>query len=1483
MVFQGVLKQTKLGTVKHTGITGRLAGFLAAAVMLASASSEALSAQLDCIFEHYSTEDGLPHNSIADIHQDRDGYIWLCTWYGLSRFDGNTFVNYTTLPGDYANISHNRILSIKEDACGYLWLTTYDYRLYRFDKTAEKFVAIPDDLQDSTLKGHKVDEFYCDSDGCTWIALQDHGLCKVTPDLKTVSYAGRAGIGKSISSIYESSDGTVYVVSESGISSVRGTEVSLISRVHEVVGFEELGSRLYFASGDQLLIVDKATGIQSRTDLDGYGLGDATVMEVTGSAQKDLYLGFSGSAVARVDTLSGALDVMKSGMGRVRYLYPDSCGMLWIATDRTGIWSYSPGRQKFRHYEHPRNVMSYYTDTLARVVEKGGMTWVKMNGYGFGWYDRENDSIVPLHNVKEHPDCRFMNGVACFEVDSSGVLWFSTVLRGLERVTTINPRVDIITPPTVSGDRMSSSEVRAMLRDSKDNVWVATKSRELYVYTPDMSSCRRISEAGSIGIVYSIFEDSSGNIWLGTKGDGLTRMSLTPEGKISLRQFRHSPYDRNSISSDNVYSVSQDLSGRIWVGTFGGGLSMLQDPDATEFRTVYNDFPGYPLENGDRVRHLYCMKDGRMLVATVGGLIWFYPQDNTELVEFHSVRKIPGDMHSLGNNDIIYIFADSRDSTWLCTFGGGIDRLHFEGEEARFDVVSMADGLSSNIVLSAVCDDSGDIWLATEAGISRIGGDDWSVTNYTKYDGMLSTTFSEATCVRTADGRIAFGSLDDIYVISPEDFDYISEPKRLVLSSLQVDGKRVPVAGKSKVVIPHGYSFFRIDFASLNFKIQGNVRFSYKLSGYDKDWISSGSATSVTYSRIPHGNYEFMVRASSSGADVGDDETVSLKIRVRPSLWESAPAQAVYVLLVFCVAGVLIRMFMTSVKLRNDVKVEQQMNDLKVRFFTNISHELRTPLTLILGGIEELRKDIGPEGRKGYSANIVYKNARRMMTLVDQLLDIRRIVSGKMRLNVRQFDAVQMIREVYDDFKDMAAERSMELSLAHSVDSLKIWGDEGRLEALVYNLLSNAFKYTSDGGHIEVGIYYRQGAQDFTLSVKDDGVGVPKDKQEAIFEPFVQASDASYKGMSSSGIGLSFCKEIVDIHGGRIWVESQPGSGSCFYVTLPIDRDHFSDETAEFIEEDAESMQKDAEEMAGLSKYKVKPTFPQGALKVLVVEDNAELKIYIYNSLADRYDVRDASNGKEALDVIASGWMPDVIITDLMMPQMDGIQLINKIRSDFSTSHILIIMITAKHESDSHLQAMKYGADGYIVKPFTMELLTARMENLLERRRALLSAFSRASEAGTTQAQESSPGSGKVTISPSEVVITDRDKALIDKVMQWLEENVSNSDVTVDNLAVYVGMGRTSMYNKLKGLTGKSPVELIQDYRLEKATYYLKSGQMSVSETSYKVGFSDPGYFSRSFKKHFGLSPADYIKANKGKDDKAQDEASGNGQPRETE
>ncbi len=1448
-----------------------------ALLALALTPSRAGTARFDFIFDHYSTADGLPHDNICDIRQDSRGYIWIATWYGLSRYDGDRFVNYTIRSGEGGVSAHNRILTIDEDAAGYLWLTTYDNRLVRFDPLTETFVSIPDALSGFSDYNAKVTAFHNDSSSNVWVGVHDGGLYRIRPDL---SYVKILHAGRNVTGIYETSSGDIFISSEKGLSRVTADTAVLLAESSPVNAFSEFGSTLYFATDDALVVVTKpsvpatvhrpadgdAPGDPARTpDLaagwnsgwsseasaesigfDASDLGRLTTMTVTGSnGRRSLWLGFSGGAIASVDTTALRIRPRHMDMGRVRYLFPDDYGLLWIVTDRTGIYSYNTRNRRFRHYVHQRNVTSYYTDTLACVKSRGDMTWIKMNDYGFGLYDRQRDEIIPLNNVPGQSDCRFPNGVACYETDSDGILWMSTTDRGLERVTPISPNVDIIVPPTASSDR-SASEIRAIRRDSGGNVWVAAKSGEIYRYNADMTSCVRLPE--SFGLVYCIFEDADGNLWFGTKGDGLVKMILSDDGSYVLRTYRHDPDDPRTISSDDIYSIEQDTEGKLWFGTFGGGISMLEDPDDTDFDTVMSSFPAYPVDYADRVRFVHLLPSGRMLVATVGGLLSFDPCTTPRGTRFEFVKDWKG-ASAIGNNDVIHIFSDSAGRTFLSTFGGGLYCLTFDPEgNPSVRAVDTSSGLASDMVFSAVEDRDGHIWLTTALGISKVDGSTLKVTNFTRYDGIIPTTFSEAAAETLSDGTILFGSLNNIYRIDPDTFSLSDETARLVVSGVTVDGRRVPLSGR--IVIPHNYSYFRVEFASLNYSIGSGLNCSYMLRGYDKTWLTSSAEHEVSYSHIPQGHYRFIV-STGDGAAAG--QSAAIDIRVRPSIWTCTIARILYILLALAILIVIWRTVVSSSRLRSNIRMEKDLNDAKVRFFTNISHELRTPLTLIIGGIDDIRKHT-PEGdRNEYSVGLVEKNADRMMRLVNELLDIRAVVNGKIRLKVSQIDIVELLRQVYDNFKDMAAERRMEMRLTHSVDRLMVWGDAMRLEALIYNLFSNAYKYTADGGLIEGAIYYREGDPDFTIMVSDNGVGVPKEKQSAIFEPFIRASDTVYKGLGSSGIGLSFCKEITDMHGGRIWVESEKGKGSRFFVRLPIDRDHFSEEVAEFVDSDPSATLADSER--GLAKYRVTPTYPEGAVKVLLVEDNAELRVYMYNSLVDRYEVRDAANGREALSILASNWIPDIIATDYMMPEMNGIELINHIRNDFETSHLPVIMFTAKHETDTHLKAMKYGADGYISKPFTMELFIARIENLLERRHQLV------------RLMAANPGEGGsrgfIRLTPDEVVITDRDEELIKKVKAWLEENIADTEITVDMLATHVGMGRTSLYNKIKGLTGKSPVELIQDFRMEKATYYLKVGQLSVSEISYKVGFSDPGYFSRTFKKHFGVSPSDYIKSNR--------------------
>lgn len=536
------------------------------------------------------------------------------------------------------------------------------------------------------------------------------------------------------------------------------------------------------------------------------------------------------------------------------------------------------------------------------------------------------------------------------------------------------------------------------------------------------------------------------------------------------------------------------------------------------------------------------------------------------------------------------------------------------------------------------------------------------------------------------------------------------------------------------------------------------------------------------------------------------------------------------------------------------------MTDLKLRFFTNISHELRTPLTLILGGIEDVKKHDSLTPRGENSLTLAHRNAKRMLTLINQLLDFRKIVKNKMELKISRVDLVPLVEDALDDFREMASERRIELLFTLSRRSVLVWVDIERMESVVYNLLSNALKFTPNGGRIEVILSLREEEESVTLTVRDTGIGIPKDKQGMIFERFAQASRAVDSNMKGSGIGLSLCRDIVTLHHGEISVDSRPGEGASFTVKLKLGNAHFGMEQIDFSGAGAgEGKRRDdymvSDFTAADSQRRVDVAPPKDAQKILLVEDNRELRIFMYNSLIDTYYVVEADDGAEALEKIRSE-MPDIIVTDLMMPCMDGIELIDKVRHDFTMSHIPIVMLTARHSPDDRVKAMEFGADGYITKPFSIELLLARIDNLLTQRRKLFEKFSSQSARNKV-----------VELAVEDVVVTDRDEEFMKNVMAWLGENVENSELTIDQLASHLGLGRTTMYNKLKSLTGKSPVELIKEYRITKSKLLLRTGQFSVSEMAYKVGFSDPGYFSRCFREQFHMSPAEYLKTHNLKQD----------------
>lgn len=1422
-----------------------------------------------CIFHTYSTLDGLTHDRIADIYTDSRGFVWVCTWYGVSRFDGYTFKNFSTSPGDFSPLSHHRFISVSEDSNGHLWFTTYNFHVYRLNRYTEQFEDVVSLIEGVDSKHYRTSFCLHDGDGGTWVAIAGRGVARFADaadasPVRLDALFDAPALGGEVTAMYVDDRNNAWIGAADGqlnciAASAPRTARTVCRTAAPGFAFASDAGHVYCVTPGAVVRADKEGGRAVQIP----GATSALTSIAADSVRREVYV---GSRTGDLYRLAGDRLARLAPRGpkpqRIRDLAADSHGVVWVTTPRAGITRYDPAADDYKHFEQAPYTVSYNLDTITKIAEGGGRLWIKMNQYGFGYYDREKDSVEPFYNDPRQPDCQMTNAVVRFDVHDD-VLWLSTYSeRGLRKAVLLRQQADVFTLGSDSPNPLSG-EIRALMYDRAGRMWVGTRDGELIAFDTASNPLYRLPAQGprGTGMIYALKEDSSGNIWVGTKGEGLYR--LTPAGKgYDVSHFMHSAADDYSLNDDQIYCVEEDGRGRIWIATYGGGINILEDPSGHRFIHAGNQLLHYPLDEAGRVRWLLYDRENRMFAATVDGLLVFDPGSAFRQMRFDLVQKIPGDASSLGNNDIIHICKDSQSRIWLATFGGGLNLIagYDEAGMPHFRCYDKTYGLASNICMAVTEDKQGDLWVSTHNAVSRFDPRREVFSNYNLYDDMRNAIFSEATVLTSPLGYVLFGGGRRIFRFDPEKVRASRIDYDLRFTGFSVRNRPVEagpgsplsesVTEAGRIVLPYNFSNFRIDFASLNFAIQHMVGYMYKLEGYDQDWNVSGTANRASYSNLPIGEYTFHVKAFA-GNTTAADEGITIRVSVLPPLWLTGWAKLLYVLLSLTIIAVVYRTVSSVLRIRREASVEQNVTDLKLRFFTNISHELRTPLTLILGGIEDVKKNDELSPRGAISLTLADRNAKRMLTLINQLLDFRKIVKNKMELKISRVDLVPVVEDALEDFREMAAERNIELLFTVSRRSILVWVDIERMESVVYNLLSNALKFTPKGGKIEVILSQRDEEESVVLTVRDTGIGIPRDKLGMIFERFAQASRAVDSNMKGSGIGLSLCRDIVALHHGEITVDSRPGEGSAFTVKLRQGNAHFGMEQIDFTGADAGERKNNymvSDFTAADSQRRTDVAPPKDAQKILLVEDNRELRIFMYNSLIDTYYVVEADDGVEALDKIRTE-MPDIIVTDLMMPRMDGIELIDKVRHDFTMSHIPIVMLTARHSPDDRVKAMEYGADGYITKPFSIELLLARIDNLLTQRRKLFEKFSSQSARNKV-----------VELVVEDVVVTNRDEEFMKEVMSWLGEHIENSELTIDCLASHLGLGRTTMYNKLKSLTGKSPVELIKEYRITKAKLLLHTGQFSVSEVAYKVGFSDPGYFSRCFREQFHMSPAEYLK-----------------------
>lgn len=1444
------------------------------------------NAQPKGIFKQYTTENGLSHDGVLCMTRDKDGFMWFGTWDGINRFDGHNFVVYKSQPGDSSSLKNNKIRAIIEDQAGYLWIKTYDSRIYRFDKKTERFIAIPNSKKFEDLVLDKVVPV---SNGNNWIITVKQGLlCAMNnpispvPQIYKYSKTEKGGFNipsDNINFVFEDSKKGVWVGTEHGLSRMiekkgRFYQNSAFKNKQNSYGQHlsftssaQKGNKLYFGTEQGILVI---FDLASETFTTKTILENARLNNLYFSKGNVLYISTIGKGLIAVNTLNSKISVAnKPGLNSFYSIYEDKRGQIWLEPEREGVVKYNPGTKEFKLFTQKKESDIASPNKNYTVFEDvNGVLWTGLKGGGFGYYNPANDRVEYFYNNPESDDSRFSNIATAIYPDKTGVFWISTIDGGLNKIifpgNNFNYKL-LATQP----ENKKVNEVRALFEDSKRRIWVGTKSGALHV----LSNGKKVDNIftnlslDQIGNVYSIIEEAGGTIWLGTKGKGLfmAQPVNSDRSKYTVTQFTNSANDKHSISSNMVYSVLQDKKGRIWVGTLGGGLNLIYKSNGKLlFRNSNNSFANYP-GTGNVIRHIQEGPSGKIWIATTDGLVILNPDvGQPHSYRFLKYSKIPGDSTSLGNNDVQFIHRDRSGQMWVGTFGGGLNKvISVKGEEKlKFRIFTKKDGLPNDIILSIAEDKRGNLWLATENGLSVYNRAAGTFKNYDSYDGLPQTAFSEAACFRSYTGDLYFGLIEGYISFNPEKISNRKANAFMALTNIQVYNKDL-IAGETgsplkyslnntdRITLTYDQDVISIHYAVLDYRANHKMSYSYILKGYDKVWHDVKNQRKASYTNLPPGNYEFIVKTTNPDL-FNNMPSKSIKITILPPPWRTVWAYLAYALIAIILIEVARRIALTMIRLRNKVAIEHKLIELKLQFFTNISHELRTPLTLIVSPLEELSRteQVSPKGRE--NINIVNRNANRMIRFVNQLLDFRKVQSGKMKLRVSEIDVVKLTKDIGKYFTGLAHEKNIELHINSDTEKLYAWLDEEKLDIVIYNLLSNAFKFSPGNTSIRVQIS-RMDKEFFSISITDQGYGIPKDKIGEIFQLYYEGDKQSENNMKGTGIGLALSKELINLHNGTISAVNNVEAGMTFTLKLRMGKAHFKNADVDFVNSEEQSSFIKSDYIGALnsddSYISSAPVYIDDAEKqlVLLVEDNPELRAFLAGQLSVFYRVVEAEDGVEGLKT-AIDLLPDLILSDIMMPNMDGIKMLDLLKHNSITSHIPIILLSAKSAIESQIEGLRYGADFYITKPFHTDHILMSVSNLLMQRRRLF---------------ESLLANDKkiVQLKPDEILITSRDEEFLNAVLRIVEERIEDSEFNIDNVAEAVGLGRTTFYKKLKSLTGQAPVEFVKDMRLQRAKQLLDTGSFTISEVAYKIGFSSSGYFSTCFKEKYKQSPSDYLKS----------------------
>ncbi|WP_166963816.1 hybrid sensor histidine kinase/response regulator transcription factor [Yeosuana marina] len=1339
-------------------------------------------------FKNLTTSDGLSQSSVIAIHQDYLGQMWLGTRDGLNKYDGSKFTVYKNNPSDSLSISNNDILAIDEDTSGNIWIGTYN-GLNCYDPVSNTFKNF----------------FHSNSD-------------------------------------FSLNNNTVWCI-------------------------KVIKDEIWIGTSNGLSVFNKKTGkfiSAFMNNENSESLPDNFILKILQSKNGDIWIGTANGLCKLIKRVNNSfyfknyampIEALNSANNLyVQDILEDNENNIWIATKTNGLFKYDEASDKLIPFINKKDNPDFDFDFRAIGIDKQGNLWLGTYSGVYILKDKKISQAVFENTV----DDKNFSKIKCIYLDKKGSVWVGTYYNGVNLWDETNSNFTNLTE-SKGKNVLSYNVVGSIVSDFKETICFGTEGGGVTVLNTTLNTTNYINVNNTKGLssdnIKTLFLDNQ-DLWIGTFGKGLSVYNLK-DNRIENKKISSSL--NNLLDKQSVYVIKKESDDVVWLGTFSIGLIRYNLKNKT-FKVFKNEESANSISS-NRIRSVLIDDKKKIWVGTQSGLNVIKFENGKERIE-----RFFYDQETQSGKDILTIFEDSNKNIWVGIKAKGF--YLFDGKQFNKIKINYR-GLEITSVHSVIEDKRGNLWLSSNSGIVKYNPNSKTSIVYSQTDGLISNEFNDNSNLKFNDNQFYFGGPAGVSYFNPNNISINNYAPQVLLTDFKIKNNTVKVnsdegvlkqsiAYTKSVTLSYDRANFSINFSIPNFINSSNNQYSYRLVGLENEWTTTKN-TEAAYTIQNAGTYLFEVKGANNDG-VWNTTPTTLTIIVKPAPWKSVWAFTMYALLIGLALYGLIWIMKSKAKLKHELQLEhieaernKEIHSAKLQFFTNISHEFRTPLTLILGPLQQILSNYN-------GSNILYKkllviesSANHLLQLINRLMDFRKLEDNQFKLEAAEGNIVKFLREIFLSFSEFAKDGGYTYTFNTTNEEILVYYDRYKFERVFYNLISNAFRYTPKGGQISIDVIKED--NQISIEIEDSGVGISEEYIDKVFDRFFEVS--IHKGDQKSynkgtGIGLSIAKNIVNLHKGTISVKNKTSQGVVFKVTLPLGNSHLSekeiikdfvlsDDVSQYISQLSSQPEVLEEDLNDLIREEKKHT-------ILLVEDNKELRSFLKNLLKKDYNILQAENGKAAMKK-ALKHVPDLIVSDVIMPEMVGTELCSLIKSNLKTSHIPVILLTSRTSLIYKFEGLESGADDYISKPFNLKEFKLRIYNLLESKERLKEKFS-----------------NQNVLVPSDIAVTSLDEELLKKAFEIVEQNISNVDFDIPTFCSELGVSRSILFAKIKAWTNFTPNKFILEIRLKGAAQLLEQNKINVSQVSYKVGFNNPKYFSKCFQNKYGITPTQY--ANKFSEDK---------------